>query len=411
VPSPSPATVRSAPRAPRRAAPSSPPALPELPGDPREAARAAHLRYVNVDGPGIRRRRAGRGFSYTGTDGQPLRDPETLAWIRSLAIPPAWSDVWISPLRYGHVLATGRDAKGRKQYRYHPRWREVRDETKYTRAISFAHALPAIRAKAEDDLGRPGLPREKVLATVVRLLEKTLIRVGNEEYARSNRSYGLTTMRDKHVEVDGSTLRFEFKGKSGKQYSVDLRDRRLARIVKRCQDLPGQTLFQYLDESGDRQTIDSGDVNDYLREITGEDYTAKDFRTWAGTVLAHQALLALEEVDSEAGAKRNVVRAIESVAEHLGNTPAVCRKSYVHPAVIEAYVEGSLGDEDDRSDAAPRGVDRQMLDTVRQRAQEEIAGSLTALRPEEAAALALLERRLARLAEASESGAGAARSA
>jgi DNA topoisomerase-1 len=327
----------------------------------------------------MRRRRAGRGFSYRGPDGQRLRDRDTLAWIRSLAIPPAWNDVWISPIRHGHLLATGRDARGRKQHRYHPRWREVRDDTKYARTIAFAEALPSIRQRSRRDLARPGLAREKVIATVVQLLEKTLIRVGNEEYARSNRSYGLTTMRDRHVEVDGSTLRFEFKGKGGKPYSVDLADQRLARVVKRCQELPGQVLFQYLDDDGQRQTIDSGDVNDYLREITGEDYTAKDFRTWAGTVLAHQALLAMEQVDSEATAKRNVVRAIESVAEHLGNTPAVSRKSYVHPAVIEDYIDGS------------------MIDTVRQRAEGEIAGSLAALEPEEAAVLALLQRRLAQV--------------
>jgi DNA topoisomerase-1 len=356
--------------------------------EPRQAARAAGLRYVSDQGPGIRRRRVGRGFSYRGPDGRRLRGRATLAWIRSLAIPPAWNDVWISPIRHGHLLATGRDARGRKQYRYHPRWREIRDDTKYTRTIAFAEALPSIRERSRRDLGRPGLPREKVIATVVQLLEKTLIRVGNEEYARSNRSYGLTTMRDRHVEVDGSTLRFEFQGKGGKPYSVDLQDRRLARVVKRCQELPGQVLFQYLDEDGKRQTIDSGDVNDYLREITGEDYTAKDFRTWAGTVLAHQALLALEQVDSEAAAKRNVVRAIEAVAEHLGNTAAVSRKSYVHPAVIEDYIDGSIA-----------GVDRSMLDTVRQRAEGEIAGSLASLEPEEAAVLALLQRRLAQVTE------------
>jgi len=353
----------------------------------------AGLRYVSDEGPGIRRRRAGRGFSYLGSDGRRLRDRGTLAWIRSLAIPPAWTDVWISPIRHGHLLATGRDARGRKQYRYHPRWREVRDDTKYARTIAFAEALPSIRERSRRDLGRPGLPREKVIATVVRLLEKTLIRVGNDEYARSNHSYGLTTMRDRHVEVDGSTLRFEFRGKGGKPYSVDLADRRLARVVQRCQELPGQVLFQYLDEDGQRQTIDSGDVNEYLREITGEDYTAKDFRTWAGTVLAHQALLALEQVDSEAAAKRNIVRAIESVAEHLGNTPAVSRKSYVHPAVIEDYIDGSV------AEAAGAGVDRSMLDTVRQRAEGEIAGSLGALEPEEAAVLALLQRRLAQVTE------------
>jgi DNA topoisomerase-1 len=350
-----------------------------MPGEePRDAARFAGLRYVNDQGPGIRRRRAGRGFTYRGPDGRPLRDKATLAWIRTLAIPPAWDEVWISPIRHGHLLATGRDARGRKQYRYHPRWRATRDETKYTRTIAFAQALPKIRRRSRRDLRRPGLPREKVLATVVQLLEKTLIRIGNEEYARSNRSYGLTTMRDRHVEVDGSTLRFEFRGKGRKPYSVDIADRRLADIVKRCQELPGQELFQYIDEDGKRQTIDSGDVNDYLREITGEEYTAKDFRTWAGTLRAHQELLALEQVDSEAAARRNVVRAIEAVAEHLGNTPAVSRKSYVHPAVIEDYMEGCLAEAVEQA-GGKRGR------------------SLSALDREEAEVLALLQRRLAQV--------------
>ena len=325
--------------------------------------------------------------------------------------------MWISPVRHGHILATGRDARGRKQYRYHPRWREVRDDTKFTRTIAFARALPSIRERTDRDLARPGLPREKVLATVVKLLEKTLIRVGNEEYARSNRSYGLTTMRARHVDVDGSSLRFDFRGKSGKQYSVPITDRRLARVVRQCQDLPGQLLFQYLDEDGERQSVDSADVNDYLAEITGEGYTAKDFRTWAGTVLAHKALHALERVDSEAAAKRNVVEAIEQVAEHLGNTPAVSRSSYVHPAVIDAYLEDSVTAGSGRGDAArsaarrdrhhrasqalEENVDPQMLDTVRQRVEAEIAGSLSSLKPEEAAVLALLQQRLEAASESS----------
>ena len=346
--------------------------------EPIEAARAAGLRYVSDTRPGIRRKRAGRGFSYTGPDGAPIRDDETLRRIRSLAIPPAWQDVWICPQPNGHLQATGRDARGRKQYRYHPRWRVTRDETKYERMVAFGRALPRIRERIEQDMAQPGLPREKVLATVIRLLETTLIRVGNAEYARSNRSFGLTTLRDRHVQVDGSTLRFEFRGKSGVRHSVDLRDRRLARIVKRCRDIPGYELFQYIDDAGQRQTIDSADVNDYLRAISGEDFTAKDFRTWAGTVLAALALQELETFDSQAQAKRNIVGAIQNVAERLGNTPSVCRKCYVHPAVIDADLEGTT------------------LDTLRQRTEQELTGDLANLPPEEAAVLALLQQRLAR---------------
>jgi DNA topoisomerase I len=349
----------------------------ELAADPRAAARAAGLRYVTDAGPGIRRKRAGRGFGYRGVDGQVLSDRELVRWIRSLAIPPAWTDVWISPVRNGHILATGRDARGRKQFRYHPEWRAIRDEAKYGRTIAFARALPAIRARVEEDLGRPGLPREKVVATVVRLLELTLVRVGNEEYARQNRSYGLTTLRNRHVRVDGSGLRFRFKGKSGKEHSVGLRDRRLARIVKQCQELPGQQLFQYVDDDGKLETVDSGDVNDYLRSVAGEDYTAKDFRTWAGTVLAAEALKAVQEVDSGAAAKRNVVEAIEEVAKSLGNTPAICRKCYVHPAIIESYLDGTF------------------LGALKERADERARSSADELPPDEAAVLALLQRRLA----------------
>ncbi|HET7677058.1 MAG TPA: hypothetical protein VFK38_04330 [Candidatus Limnocylindrales bacterium] len=347
------------------------------PPDPVEAARSARLRHVDDSMPGIRRIRAGRGFSYRDADGRPVRDPAELRRIRSLAVPPAWRDVWICPLANGHLQATGRDAKGRKQYRYHPRWRAVRDAHKYERTLAFAQALPAIRARVEADLARPGLPREKVLAAVVRLLELTLIRVGNEEYARTNRSYGLTTMRSQHVDIDGSRLRFRFRGKSGKEYDVDLRDRRLASLVRRCQELPGQRLFQYRDEEGQLQSVDSDDVNDYLREASGEEFTAKDFRTWVGTVLAAGALRAIEAVDDHAARKRNVVRAIEQVAEHLGNTPAVCRSCYVHPELIEAYLEGQLA-----------GV-------LRSRAEREMALGLTDLSAEETAVLALLQQRLA----------------
>ena len=299
----------------------------------------AGLRYVS-GGPGIVRRRAGSGFSYVGPDGTRVTDADELRRIRSLAIPPAWRDVWICPRPHGHLQAVGRDARGRKQYRYHPRWRAVRDETKYARMTAFGRALPKIRGRVERDLARAGLPREKVLATVVRLLETTCLRVGNEEYARTNGSFGLTTLRTRHVDVSGSTLRFEFRAKGGKTVSVGVTDRRVARVVRRCQDLPGQELFQYVDEAGVLQAIDSADVNAYLREISGEDFTAKDFRTWIGTVAAARALSEVPAFASKTQARRNVVRAIESVAAQLGNTPAICRKSYVHPAVIDTYLSG-----------------------------------------------------------------------
>jgi DNA topoisomerase-1 len=310
--------------------------------DPVESARAAGLRYTTDTKPGIRRRRQGRGFTFVGADGRAIRDEAVLRRIRGLVIPPAWTDVWISADPLGHLQATGRDARGRKQYRYHPRWRAIRDETKYDRTIGFAQALPVIRRRTAKDLRKPGLPREKVLATVVQLLEKTLIRVGNGEYARTNQSFGLTTMRDGHVAVNGSRVRFSFRGKSGVEHEVDLQDRRLARIVRQCRDIPGYDLFQYVDDEGRRQAVGSGEVNAYLKEITDEDYTSKDFRTWAGTVLAMQILCELGDCRSASQAKRNIVRAVESVAKRLGNTKTVCRKSYIHPAVIEAYAEGSL---------------------------------------------------------------------
>ncbi len=344
---------------------------------PVESAQAAGLRYVSDARPGIRRQRAGRHFRYVGPDGQPVRDPAVLQRIRALAIPPAWTDVWICADPNGHIQATARDAKGRKQYRYHPRWQAVRDETKYEHTIAFGQALPRIREQTERDLDLPGLPREKVLAAVVRLLEATLIRVGNDEYARHNHSFGLTTMRDRHVDVDGGKLRFHFRGKAGKQHALELHDRRLARIVKRCRDIPGQELFQYYDDAGERRDVGSGDVNEYLREITGQDFTAKDFRTWAGTVLAAWALSEFEAFDSETQAKQNVVRAIERVAERLGNTPAVCRRCYVHPAVLDAYLDGSL------------------VETLKHQVEGELSGSLSTLPPEEAAVLVLLQRRLA----------------
>ena len=307
-----------------------------------ESALAAGLRYTTDSKPGLRRRRNGKGFAYIQPDGRPVRDPAEIDRIRKLVIPPAWTDVWICSDPRGHLQATGRDARGRKQHRYHPRWRQARDETKYDRLMGFAQALPVIRRRTDADLRAPGLTREKVLATVVQLLEKTLIRVGNDEYAKQNRSFGLTTLRDGHVDVKGGRVRFAFRGKSGVEHDVDLDDRRLARIVRQCRDLPGYDLFQYVDENGARQTIGSSDVNDYLREITGEEYTSKDFRTWAGTVLAAQLLLEFEAFQSDTQAKKNIVSAVESVAKRLGNTKAVCRRCYIHPAVIDAYTDGSM---------------------------------------------------------------------
>jgi len=304
------------------------------------SARSAGLRYVTDAAPGIKRVRAGSGFRYVGPRGEPVRDPETLWRIKRLAIPPAWKDVWICPSENGHLQAVGRDARGRKQYRYHASWRETRDETKYQKMIAFARALSSIRARVAEDLARPGLPREKILATVARLLETTLVRVGNEEYARENGSYGLTTMRSRHVEVSGPTLRFEFRGKSGRRHTIGLTDPKLAKIVKACRDLPGQELFQYVDESGERRAVDSSDVNDYIRGIAGEEFTAKDFRTWAGTVLAARALSLIGPCGSEREGKRNVTRAVEAVAARLGNTVAVSRKCYIHPALIGAYLAG-----------------------------------------------------------------------
>jgi DNA topoisomerase-1 len=292
--------------------------------------------------PGISRKRAGTGFTYVGADGRRIRDKREVARIRSLAIPPAYTDVWICPHPDGHIQATGRDARGRKQYRYHPRWREVRDVTKFERMLEFSRVLPAIRERVSKDTAKPGLSREKVIATVVSLLECTGIRVGNDEYARANRSFGLTTLRDHHVAISGSKLQFQFRGKGGKVHDVVLTDRRLARIVARCQAIPGETLFQYEDENGERQTVDSADVNAYLRDIAGQDFTAKDFRTWSGTLLAVAALRELGPAASQKEAKSVVLQAIDRVAEQLNNTRAVCRKYYVHPAVFEAYMAGTM---------------------------------------------------------------------
>lgn len=341
------------------------------------AAREAGLRYVSDVNPGIRRRRDGDAFAYTGPDGRRVTDEETLVRIKRLAIPPAWTDVWISPYPNGHVQATGRDARGRKQYRYHERWREVRDENKYQRLIDFARTLPRIRRRVERDMRRRGLPREKVIATVVRLLETTMVRVGNEEYAQQNGSFGLTTLRARHAKVQkGSKVRFYFRGKAGKEHEVAITDRGIANVVKQCQDLPGQELFQYVDDHGERHRIGSDDVNEYLRETAAADFTAKDFRTWAGTVLAVRALQDVDRFDSQTQAKRNVVAAIEQVAKDLGNTREICRKCYVHPAVVGAYMDGTLAE------------------TLQRRAESQARSSPRGLRPEEAAVLALLQQSL-----------------
>ena len=349
--------------------------------DPRDAAETAGLLYVSDEEPGIRRRKSGKGFTYTKPDGKKVDDKATLDRIKSLAIPPAYTDVWICAKANGHIQATGRDAKGRKQYRYHPAFREVRESTKYEHMLEFAKGLPAIRKTIDEHMSLRGLPREKVLATVVHLLENTLIRVGNSDYVKQNKSYGLTTLRDPHVKVDGSELRFQFKGKSGKTWRLQVKDRRIARIVKACQDLPGQDLFQYLDENGEQQSITSADVNAYLKEITGSDITAKDFRTWAGTVLAALALAEFEEFDSDAKAKKNIRAAIEKVSSRLGNTPSICRKCYVHPEVFASYLDGGL-----------------LLD-IKEEIETELREDLANLKPEEAAVLALLEQRLSREVE------------
>jgi DNA topoisomerase-1 len=349
----------------------------EIITDPVESAKAAGLRYVTDSQPGIHRRRRGTGFEYLDPDGKRVRDKETVKRIRSLVIPPAWREVWICTNPKGHLQVTGRDARGRKQSRYHPRWREVRDETKYERMTIFGAALPAIREKVEQDLSLPGMPRQKILAAIVRLMEATLIRVGNEEYARENHSYGLTTMRNKHVQVEGSSVTFKFQGKSGVRHTVDINDRRLARIIQRCQDIPGYELFQYLDSEGAHHSVDSADVNEYLRVMTGEDFTAKDFRTWAGTVMACTMLQEFEAFESQNQAKKNVVQAIKDVAARLGNTPSVCRKCYVHPAVLDIYFSGA------------------MIKTVKKHVGEGIADSPHALHQEEVALLHLLQKRLA----------------
>jgi DNA topoisomerase-1 len=308
--------------------------------DPVEVAEEAGLRYVSDEQPGYTRKAKGDDFEYFDTDGKPIRDEQRLLRIKRLAIPPAYTDVWICPSPNGHIQATGRDARRRKQYRYHERWRAERDENKYEKMVLFGEKLPKIRKRVEADLALPGLPRNKVLATVVQLLQRTLIRVGNEEYARENKSFGLTTMKDRHVDVKGTTVRFRFRGKSGINHEVDVQDRRIARIVAKVQELPGQDLFQYVDDEGNVSDISSQDVNDYLREITGEDFTAKDFRTWAGTVLAAIALNEVGAFETKKQAKANIKNAVTAVSKVLGNTPAICRKCYIHPAVLETYLDG-----------------------------------------------------------------------
>ena len=350
---------------------------------PRESARDAGLRYVTDARPGIRRIRSGRGFRYLRPDGSPVSDRAQVDWIKRLAIPPAWSDVWICPDQRGHLQATGRDARGRKQYRYHPDWRAQRDEVKYDRLLDFAGALPRIRRRVRRDLSLVGLPREKVLAAAVRLLETTLLRVGNTEYARDNKSFGLTTLRNRHATVRASTVRLRFVGKSGRETEVTLEDRRLARIIGRLQDLPGQELFQYLGDDREPHAIGSEDVNAYLQEVTGADFTAKDFRTWAGSVHAAAALSGADVPERDSQAKRNVVRTMELVSEELGNTPAVSRSAYVHPSIIDAYLEGDLA-----RPAASRGG----------RAPGSDPGSL---KVREAELVALLRRRRRQAASAS----------
>ena len=312
------------------------------PDSAAEAAQDAGLVYASDFEPGIRRARKGGGFAYFDPHGKPVTDPATLDRILNLAIPPAWKDVWICMRERGHLQVTGRDARGRKQNRYHARWHKIRDADKFARLLGFARALPRIRRRVTRDLGQPGLSREKVVATIVRLLEMTFARIGNEEYARQNGTFGLTTLRDRHVKFKGSTVRFLFRGKTGREVEIGVTNRRVASVVKRCEELPGQMLFQYIDPAGDRRTVTSDDVNQYLREVSGEDYTAKDFRTWGATVLAASALRELVGFESDTEAKHNVVAAIDSVARRLGHTRAVCRHSYVHPAVIDTYMEGSL---------------------------------------------------------------------
>jgi len=321
-----------------------------VPAPPEEAARSAGLHYISTSPlpPGIRRVKSGKGFRYVAPDGTTIRAREEIARIRAIVIPPAWTGVWICASPLGHIQAIGRDARGRKQYRYHARWRDVRDENKYGQLVAFAAMLPSIRRRVRRDLARRGLPREKVIAVVVRLLERTMMRIGNEEYARANNSFGLTTLRDRHVTVRGHALELQFRGKGGKEHRLRVVDPRLSRIVKACQDLPGYELFQYLDEEGKRQSVDSADVNAYLREISGAEVSAKVFRTWAGTVRALAAMRALKHEDTTHKKKnptaRQLVEVVKTVSRQLGNTPAICRKCYIHPALIQSFQRGEFQD-------------------------------------------------------------------
>jgi DNA topoisomerase I len=356
----------------------NPSAAEERIADPQEAAESAGLTYVSDVEPGIRRKKYGTGFAYFGISGAKIRDQSTLKRIRKLAIPPAWTDVWICPKGNGHLQATGRDDRGRKQYRYHAAFREIRDSTKYDRIVDFAKSLPAIRATVREHMACKGLPREKVLATVVDLLETTLIRVGNDSYAKENKSYGLTTLRNQHVAVNGSELRFNFKGKGGKLWRLKVKDRRIAKVVRACQDLPGQELFQYFDEKRELKDVTSADINSYLREITGRDISAKDFRTWHGTVLAAVALHELGGFEGKAALKKNIKSAIAQVASRLGNTVAICRKCYVHPEILQAYAESLLTLQ------------------IKNESEGERQKDQVRLKPEEEAVLAFLEKRLSR---------------
>ena len=351
--------------------------LDDITPAPEQSAKEAGLRYIVDTRPGIRREKSGDHFRYLDAQGKAVRDAEQLRRIKRLAIPPAWTDVWISPLENGHLQATGKDVRGRKQYRYHPDWRSVRDETKYSRMMAFGRALPGLRKSVDRHLRLPGLPREKVLAAVVRLLEATLIRVGNEEYAKSNNSYGLTTMLDRHAKVSGEKITFEFKGKSNKRHHIDVRDRQLAKIVKQCQELPDQEIFAYVDDDGKWVDVKSQDVNGYIQQLTGQPFTAKDFRTWYGTVLAAVALREFEQFTSVKQAKGNIVKAIESVSKMLGNTPSICKKCYVHPVVLERYLEGYT------------------IAALLQRGRRALARELHQLKPEEAAVMMLLQESLA----------------
>jgi DNA topoisomerase-1 len=348
--------------------------------DPAVSAKRAQLRYICNTSSGITRHRAKNGFDYRLSDGALIRDIKTLRRIRALVIPPAWTKVWICLDPNGHLQATGRDQRGRKQYRYHPRWREVRDEAKHGKLLVFAKALPLIRFRVDEDLKRRGLPRERVLAAVVRLMELTFFRVGNTEYAKANKSFGLTTLRDRHVAIESGKIHISFRGKRGKQHETEINDLRLARIVKDCRDLPGYELFQYIDDDGERRTIDSDNVNNYLREITGENITAKDFRTWAATHLAAQALCEFEQFDSDAKRKKAIVDAVKKVASHLGNTPAICRRSYIHPAVLDCYMDGTL------------------LVGLANETQRYLEENIHGMKPEEAAVTAFLRLRLSELA-------------